>query len=278
MSRDRLAVWGDPIAHSRSPQLHAAAYDVLGLDWDYGRRQVTEAGFAEAFASLDESWRGLSLTMPLKEEAHRVADVRDRHAELTGVANTLLLGERVLAFNTDVGGIVDALAEHGITRVDTVRVLGGGATAASALVAVADLGAAQIDVRVRRPEGAAPLAELGGRLGVRVEIGTLSAESDAVDLTVATLPGGSALPDEVSAPLAAHGGALFDVAYSPWPSALASIWGDAPAISGLGMLLHQAVRQIRVFRHGDPEVSLPDEATVIAAMRAALQSQDETRA
>ena len=66
MNRRRLAVWGDPIGHSRSPELHAAAYAVLGLDWEYGRRQVGAEGFNDAVEALDDTWRGLSLTMPLK--------------------------------------------------------------------------------------------------------------------------------------------------------------------------------------------------------------------
>lgn len=270
MSRTRLAVWGDPIAHSKSPQLHAAAYGVLGLDWSYDRRRVTEGEFAGAVRSLDDSWRGLSLTMPLKDEAYRIADVRDAHAELTGVANTLTLGATVHAFNTDVGGIIDALGESGITTVERVRLLGAGATAASALVAVADMGARSADVRARRPESASSLRELGARLGVEVTVLPFTETADAVELTVSSLPGGTALPEDVVAPLAVAGGALFDVAYAPWPSALATNWGDAAAIPGLGMLLHQAVRQIRVFVHGDPGVPLPDEQDVVAAMRTAL--------
>ena len=270
MSRTRLAVWGDPIAHSKSPQLHAAAYGVLGLDWSYDRRRVTEGEFAGAVRSLDDSWRGLSLTMPLKDEAYRIADVRDAHAELTGVANTLTLGATVHAFNTDIGGIIDALGESGITTVERVRLLGAGATAASALVAVADMGARSADVRARRPQSASSLRELGARLGVEVTVLPFTETADAVELTVSSLPGGTALPEDVVAPLAAAGGALFDVAYAPWPSALARNWGEAPAIPGLGMLLHQAVRQIRVFVHGDPGVPLPDEQDVVAAMRAAL--------
>src|SRR5690606_14125143 len=85
----RLAVWGDPIAHSKSPDLHAAAYRVQGMDWEYGRRQVTADGFAGALRGLDDSWRGLSLTMPLKEEACRAAETRDAHAEAPGAGNTL---------------------------------------------------------------------------------------------------------------------------------------------------------------------------------------------
>lgn len=269
MSRTSLEVWGDPIAHSKSPQLHMAAYRVLGLAWEYGRRQVTEAAFASTVRGLDASWRGLSLTMPLKDEAFRIADSRDAHAELTGAANTLLLGERIAAFNTDVGGIIDALAESGVTTLERVRLLGAGATAASALVAVQEIGATQVDVRARRPERAVNLVSLGQQLGITVTVAPFESPADAADLTIASLPGGTVLDEAVARPLADNGGTLFDVAYSPWPSALASSW-NGEAIAGLGMLLHQAVRQIRVFLHGNPSTALPDELDVIAAMRAAL--------
>ena len=270
MTRSRLAVWGDPIAHSKSPALHAAAYRVLDLDWEYGRRQVSAADFAPALVQLDGTWRGLSLTMPLKEEAFRAAATRDRHAELTGAVNTLLLGECPAGFNTDVGGIVDALAEAHVTEVEQVRILGAGATAASALVAASEIGAVRADVRARRPESAVPLVALGEQLGVVVEVDSFDAAAPAVGLTVATLPSGTALPADIATALAAQGGVLFDAAYAPWPSALAATWEGDRAISGLGMLLHQAVRQIRIFRHGDPAIELPGEDAVIAAMRASL--------
>ncbi|GAB3599236.1 shikimate dehydrogenase family protein [Microbacterium tumbae] len=269
----RLAVWGDPIAHSKSPALHAAAYEVLGLDWEYGRRQVSADGFDPVLASLDGSWRGLSLTMPLKEAAFRATDRRDAHAELTGAVNTLLLGEELRGFNTDVGGIVDALAEDGVTHAGSMRLLGVGATAASALVAAADLGVDHVDARARRPERAAALQRLGERLGIRVAVHGFDAPSSAVDLTVATLPGGTVLPEETARTIAASGGVLFDAAYAPWPSALATIWpADVRVVSGLGMLLHQAVRQIRVFLHGDPLRPLEREDDVLTAMRAALDA------
>lgn len=270
MTRHRLAVWGDPIAHSRSPQLHAAAYDVLGLDWEYSRRRVDDAGFATALESLDDTWRGLSLTMPLKEEARRAAATVDAHAAATGAVNTLLLGERPAGFNTDVGGIIDALEDEAITAVPRVRILGAGATAASALVAVAEMGAESIDVRARRPDRAAALAALGESLGIATTVGDLTADVLPVELTVATLPSGASLDADTSARLAEAGGTLFDVAYAPWPSSLATTWGSDSAVSGLGMLLHQAKRQIRIFLHGDPRHPLPDEHEVVSAMRGAL--------
>lgn len=272
MTARRLAVWGDPIAHSKSPQLHAAAYEVLGLDWEYSRRQVGEADFDAAVGALDGSWRGLSLTMPLKERARRAADSLDAHADLTGAVNTLLLGDTVRGYNTDVGGIVDALSDEGLARVDSVRILGAGATAASALVAAREMGAGRVDIRARRPERAASLVALGTRLGVEVSAQDFPAPADAVDLTIATLPGGATVAPDAIAEIGEAGGTLFDVAYSPWPSELAMTWTGGPAVSGLGMLLHQAVRQIRVFRDGDPSRRLPDEDAVMAAMRAVLST------
>lgn len=270
MTAQHLAVWGDPIAHSKSPLLHAAAYRVLGLDWQYGRRQVDAGGFAGAFADLDSTWRGLSVTMPLKEQAFAVAASHDRHAELTGAVNTLLLADGAVGFNTDVGGIIDAFAEYGIRSLNSARILGAGATASSALVAAAELGAQHVDVRARRPERAEGLLALGERLGVTVTISVFTADPTPVGATVATLPSGTILDEGVSAPLVETGGALLDAAYAPWPSALAAQWSTRAVISGLEMLLHQAVRQVRVFVGGDPLVELEDEVAVISAMRASL--------
>lgn len=270
MSASRLAVWGDPIAHSKSPQLHAAAYEVLGLGWEYTRRRVDAEGFTEALDGLDDSWRGLSLTMPLKEQAFRASTTRDRHARVTGAVNTLLLSDGRRGFNTDVGGIVDALAAEGIDGAGRVRILGAGATAASALVASAELGAESIEVRARRPERAAGLAALGEELGVGVIATSFDAPLEPVDLTIATLPSGTVLDHGLTAQMSGSGGVLFDVAYSPWPSALAGAWVDGRALSGEGMLLRQAVRQIRIFVHGDQSIPLPSEAAVVAAMKAVL--------
>lgn len=266
----RLAVWGDPISHSRSPQLHAAAYRALGLDWSYERRQVNAAGFTAALTGLDELWRGLSLTMPLKEVAHDAAVERDRHAALTGAVNTLLLGSTARGFNTDVGGIVDAFTHAGVTEVGRARILGAGATAASALVALGELGAARVDVRARRPEAAQRLRQIAEAIGIVLSVESFSAPATDVDVTIATLPSGTVLDDTVARPLAAVGGILFEAAYAPWPSALAAGWPAENVISGFEMLLYQAVRQVRIFRDGSQDRPLPDEAVIVAAMRSAV--------
>lgn len=266
----RLAVWGDPIGHSRSPQLHGAAYRMRSEAWTFERRLVDAQGLTSALAGLDRSWRGLALTMPLKEGAFAASLSRDRHAELTGAANTLLLTDAgPIGYNTDVGGIVAALRESGLGGAEHVRILGSGATAASALVAAGELGAASVQIVARRAERAEAMVSLGERAGVRVRPSTFATTTGAADLTIATLPGGAELPPEHLVRLAGTGGPLFDVAYDPWPSSLARRW-EGPAHSGLGMLLHQALLQVRVFVAGDRDTALPDEDAVLAAMRGAL--------
>jgi len=272
---DALEVWGDPIEHSRSPELHAAAYSELGMPWSYGRRQVTLDEFARQLASLDPSFRGLSLTYPLKGAAFAASVQRDRHSELTGAVNTLLVGveDGPLGFNTDVGGLVRDLREHGVGDLSRARIVGAGATATSALVALAELGARHIDAVARRAEAVVPLRELGTRLGVQVGATPLDAPTHAAaELTITTLPGGAAVAEEAADTLAATGGLLYDVVYGHWPTALAAAWERAghPAVNGLGMLLHQAVLQVRLFATGNAEAPLPGEERILAAMRAAV--------
>ena len=273
----RLAVLGSPIKHSRSPMLHRAAYGQLGLDWTYDALEVKSGSLAMFLSKLGPEWRGLSLTMPLKQEVLPFIDDCDRVAQLTGAVNTVLLrrvnGRGTLSgFNTDVAGLVRALAEGGITRAAHVTLLGAGATAASALMAAAELGTESVTVLVRDTQKALPLVELGRSLGVVVDLADFSGVTRVdSDVVISTLPGGTTLPSPL--PLALRQRAvLFDVAYSPWPSGVATSWQEAggTVLNGLGMLLHQALIQIRVFLTADPFEPLPDEPAVLAAMRAAL--------
>ncbi|TFD33434.1 shikimate dehydrogenase family protein [Cryobacterium cryoconiti] len=281
----RLAVLGSPIEHSLSPALHRAAYGALGLDWRYDAVRVAAGGLSDFLGSLGGEWRGLSLTMPLKHEVQAHLDGLDRIAEQTGSVNTVLLGEtdgrRTLhGFNTDVTGLVRALAEAGVRRAVHVTLLGAGATAASALVAAAELGAETVDVLVRSPAKAAALVALGQSLGVVVTVHPLTDLPNperVSDLVISTLPGGSVLGAEFPADLR-RTAVLFDVSYAPWPSSLARSWvlAGGTAVSGEGMLLHQALVQVRIFVSGDPFEPLPNEAGVLQAMRGALTRQAVT--
>lgn len=270
----RLAVLGSPISHSRSPGLHLAAYTQLGLDWEYSAIEVAEAKLPDFFASLDAGWRGLSLTMPLKRAVLPLLTQTDELVERTGVANTVLFDGGVRGFNTDVYGVTEAFRVGGVHALERVHVLGGGATATSVLVAAAELGAKTVTFAMRDPLKGGALRSLGEQLGVAVEVHSLASTDVGVpDAVVSTLPGHSAHEIEFAEATRA-GSVLFDVAYDPWPSALAASWLEVGGrvISGLEMLTLQALAQVRVFVGGSPDAVLDDEPGVLAAMRRAVAS------
>lgn len=267
----RLAVLGSPIGHSRSPELHRAAYGALGLDWSYEAVEMTEDALPDFIAGLGPEWRGLSLTMPLKKAVLPLLTETDRIAEQTGGANTVLLdGEDIRGFNTDVAGIVHALRAAGLESARYVHILGGGATAASALVAAAELGAERVDVHVRDLARSTWIEPLGNELGLRLRIRPFSQADRSLEvpeLVISTLPGGT--PTEaLYTDSTRRRSLLFDVAYEPWPTPLAAQWESVGGrtVSGLAMLVHQALLQVRVFVSGDPLQPLPEEPDVLAAM------------
>lgn len=287
MSGLQLAVLGDPIAHSKSPLIHAAAYRELGLDWRYRAIRCGEAPLSAFLAGRGPEWRGLSLTMPLKDEAHRLAHTLDATARDSGVVNTLLRladsaglhdsassepgAPKWAGFNTDVAGLARAIARAGLDATRTV-VLGAGATAGSAVLAARSLGATSVTVMARRIEAAQLLAErfdgTQGPAGVlSVDAATLGSAFADPTLVVSTLPGHGVNWDGLSN--SAGSAPLFDVAYNPWPSAGAQAWSAAGGAvhSGIDMLVEQALIQVRIFTQGDPEAPLPGEERLLEAMR-----------
>src|SRR5690625_256874 len=134
----RAAVMGHPIAHSLSPALHNASYAELGLaNWTYDAHDVTTEQLPDFLAQMDDSWAGLSLTMPLKSSIQPHLDVIDPLAEVVGAVNTVICqysgGSRMLiGANTDVYGIVASLRTAGLTTpIESAAVLGAGGTAAA---------------------------------------------------------------------------------------------------------------------------------------------------
>ena len=258
---------GSPIAHSLSPALHEAGYAAAGLtEWSYVAVEVREQELAGLVEGLDRSWQGLSLTMPLKEVAFSVATDVSAVARDARAINTLVRradggwhGE-----NTDVHGIVAALraVEHG----GRARLLGAGATARSAVLALGDLGVQQVEVAARRADAAETLAEFARRRGLDGEVVPLQDWAVAPPpLVLSTVPvqAGQGLADRlthVDEPLSVT---LFDVVYAPWPSPLAGavLAAGGAVVSGLEMLIHQAARQFELF------TGVPAD---LAALRAAV--------
>ncbi|WP_403024896.1 shikimate dehydrogenase [Salinibacterium sp. GXW1014] len=271
----RLAVLGSPIAHSLSPLLHTAAYEHLGLRWRYDRIEMTGAGLRDFVAGLGPEWRGLSLTMPVKHDVIPLLDERHPLVDLTGACNTALLEEgRLTGFNTDVHGIVIAFREAGVHALEHVHVLGGGATAASAIAAASMLGATRVTVAVRTPSRALHLTELAASLQLELDVQALTdGVPGAPDAVISTLPNGTVFDDSNGfSEQLRRSAVLFDVAYDPWPSTLAASWDAAGGrvISGFEMLLHQAVMQVRIFAGAGADVPLPDEDTIVDLMRGSV--------
>lgn len=271
----RAAVLGSPVAHSLSPALHTAAYRALGMEgWSYGLYECTEEELAPFLTSLDSRWAGLSLTMPLKRRALELAHRATELATGVGGANTLVHKDAGWqAHNTDVEGITAALAESGIVAPRTAIVLGAGATAASTVAALRELGAGtDITVLARDLGRTGEVTAAAERLGCPVRVAPL-AEFDRhmdVDLVLSTLPSGAA--DHWQEQLSASRADLFDVVYAPWPTAAAravSRRGGRVA-GGFPMLLHQAVAQVRLMT-GVEEVP-------VSAMREAGERQLSRRA
>lgn len=263
MSQERrAAVLGHPVGHSLSPVLHRAAYEALGLTgWRYDAIDVTEDQLEDVVRALDGTWAGLSLTMPLKQTVLRLLDHVEPLAETVGAVNTVLVQAvgRTVALtgaNTDVHGIVAALREGfadaggDLPSVPSAAVLGAGATAASTLAALGELGCTGPTVYVRAVGRSGPLQRAAHRMGVSPVVRTLDragAEIAGADIVVSTLPAGAA--DTVADQLAGRpSGVLLDVVYAPARTALIAAWEGAGgvAVGGARMLLHQAAEQVRL--------------------------------
>ncbi|GAA1990050.1 shikimate dehydrogenase [Terrabacter lapilli] len=275
----RCAVWGSPVAHSLSPVLHRAAYAALGLTgWSYDRCEVDVAGFPEAFATLDDTWCGLSLTMPLKEAALMAAALVDPLAAATGAANTLVRDRqdpsRWAAYNTDVHGIATALRLAGAQRCSSLLVVGSGATARSALAAVSAPGA-RVVFMVRDGVRPATLAQ-AREAGMHVDVVPMGewAPAREVEAVVSTVPP-SSVPGLDRLPAAPVGAdvsppVLLDVVYGAGETPLQRAARDRGwrVAEGTDMLLHQATEQVRLMTGHDA----PTEAMAVA-LREALAAR-----
>ena len=268
----RAYVLGHPIAHSLSPALHRAAYDFLGeANLEYDRRDTLPddlpaimRGVRHPKGTEDAPYiAGLSVTMPLKTAVIEYCDELSETARVTGAVNTVYpRGEKVLGDNTDVIGIVNALRHAGLEpdlKRDEPAVVGGGATAISALTALHKLGYRRVSVYARSLHKLGSVQEAADRLGVQLEQVSLAELPQNLaerghHPVVSTLPAHAA--GEWASQLtglkgasATHRPVLLDVAYNPWPSVLASAWeaNGGTVVSGLEMLLYQAVEQVLLF-------------------------------
>lgn len=267
------AVIGSPIQHSLSPFLHQAAYRDLGLNIDYRRIEITKETIGSFLASWPEGLVGLSVTMPLKQVIIPLLSQVDGLAKAVGAVNTVVPfpGGITAGFNTDVYGLVTAIKEAKGREFSPERavIVGSGATASSALAALGELQAGQINLLARRVSGAGNAVQAATRLGidpgyVPLAAGEKARETlQAADLIISTVP--RAVLDDFYQTISFNPEqTVLDIVYDPWPSELVkqASRSDATIISGKAMLLHQALMQVKLFTSRTPNLE---------AMRTALK-------
>ena len=261
----RAAVLGSPVAHSRSPVLHRAAYAALGLDdWSYEAVECTAEELPGWVAARDETWAGLSVTMPGKRAALEVASRVTSRAARVGAANTLVRRDGGWAADcTDLDGVAGALRAGGVVPRSGVPagmqdavVLGSGATACAALGGLHQMGGVDgVTLVVRDPRRAQGTVEVARAFGFRVRAVPWPAVADddlgrALAL-VNTTPAGSVDEDRAAFLVGAVPGdcVVLDAVYHPWPTPLAAAAAarGLPVATGLDMLLHQAFGQVEQF-------------------------------
>ncbi|WP_078277934.1 shikimate dehydrogenase [Mycobacteroides franklinii] len=265
----RAAVLGSPIGHSRSPDLHLAAYRELGLSgWTYERIECTAEQLPDVVGGAGPEWVGFSVTMPGKFAALEVASSSTDRARSIGAANTLVhSGKGWHADNTDVDGVSGALTGAGIDPAGQPAVIvGAGGTARPAIVALAAMGVQSLTVVARDAGRAQGVLDLAEQVGLQASVlgfedEALPSRCRASGVLVSTVPAEAAAPHVQSLATAP---AILDVIYHPWPTALAEAARSrgATVVGGLEMLLNQAFTQVELFT-GQPA----PRAAMAAALR-----------
>jgi len=263
----KAAVLGSPISHSLSPILHRAAYTALGLNIDYTAIETSASNLRQRISELDSDFLGYSLTMPLKHEVLALISQQSPLVTETGCANTVYRDANLhwALENTDVFGITETIKRAGLGLMESACIIGSGATARSALSALAQLGTQEITCFSRNQVSASIIYHHGDSLGVKVRVLGLDQGVHLVgDVVISTVPS-SAQGNIIEAFTSIQSlPALLDIAYNPWPSEMARYWAahsGGLVLSGIEMLLWQATVQVELFTGC---------AAPVEAMRAAL--------
>ena len=236
--------------------MHRAAYRGLGLDWSFDAVDVASDGLADFMTGLDESWRGLAVTMPHKQELAGLGEP-DELVRLLGVANTWVrTTSGPVVRNTDAPGVCDALRQAGVHQVSSVTVLGAGATARSVLAGATRLGVRSATIVSRSRVRSQQTLTLASALGVTAHWQPLDEPLAPADLLVSTLPRQAFDEGEhrsPGTPLRASRAVtcapvVFDVVYDPWPPVLLDLarQENKVCIDGLDLLAAQGRRQVEI--------------------------------
>jgi shikimate dehydrogenase len=244
----RFAVVGSPVAHSKSPAMHAAAYDALGLPHTYEKLETNEAELASRIAALrDGTFAGLNVTVPHKISVLGLVDEIDHTASAIGAANTLVrtADGTISAYNTDARALEPELATLAGTREvftgKTAIVLGTGGVARAAVFALHALGVRRIIVRGRSSFAAAPQVELHPLEAPAAEPPDVVAVVQATSCGMTGGPPGGIVADAVAWATLSEEAVAYDVIYTPreTPFLQRARARGLHATHGLGMLARQ---------------------------------------
>jgi shikimate dehydrogenase len=264
------AVIGDPVRQSLSPALHNAAFDALDLDWVYVAFHVPagEGGRAvEAMRYLQLA--GLSVTMPHKSDVAKAVDLLGPVGRRLGVVNTVTWsGDALVGESTDGAGFIDALGDEGFDPGGrSCLVLGAGGAARAVTLALAEAGAVSVTVVARQKDQAASCAALAGTAGRAVMPDRLAGALGDADLVVNATPvgmGPDSLPFELDPDWIRPSQFVADLVYAPATTPLlqAARSRGASRTNGLGMLIHQAARQVEMWTGRTPPLDVMSAAAL----------------
>lgn len=274
----RLGIFGWPVAHSKSPQMHESAARALGIDLRYERFAVAPADLADAVrAKHAEGIDGYNLTVPHKEAIIALLDEVAASARAIGAVNTVVrAGGRYVGYNTDAPGLVRSIEEAGVQAQDARAViLGAGGAARAAVVGLSEAGAARVTILCRRPEqGRALVSSLRGYVECELEAAPLDdalvhfeTATLLVQATSATLessPHAAAFASSLPIDALPAAAAVVDIVYQPLKTTVLERAEDRGlvTVNGLGMLLHQGAIAFEMWTGFEPPLDV---------MRAALK-------
>lgn len=249
-----VGVIGDPVEHSRSPQMHNAAFAKAGLDYVYVPFHVRPNDLADAIAGFKAiNVVGINVTLPHKQAVISHLTSISREAELIGAVNTLTFSaEGIHGDNTDAPGVLRALAENENMSVpvgENVVVLGAGGAARAVVVALALAGVASITIANRTVERAVALAEeMGQKTGISMQgLGLADAQlpvavgESLLLINTATVSMDATHPLLISADWLQPNTIVYDIVYTPpvTPLMRAAAARGCETLGGIGMLVHQ---------------------------------------
>ena len=268
----RLGIFGWPVAHSKSPQMHESAASALGIELRYERFEVAPDDLADAVERKHEAGiDGYNLTVPHKEAIMALIDEVAPAARAIGSVNTVVrVDGRYIGHNTDAPGLVRSLEEAGVQVGDArVVVVGAGGAARAAVVGLANAGASEVTVLSRRPEqGEALVRSLGAHVECALDAAPLSEASwsfetatllvQATSATLESNPGAFAFAAALPIDALPAEAAVVDMVYKPLKTSVLARAEERglSIVDGLGMLLHQGAIAFEMWTGFEPPLDV----------------------